>query len=309
MNFLSCDPFCRAIYNREFLTLNYDIERVDIDGHVLKLMVVKAFDVEAVVTDRPFMDYLEPVGPESGAAVRRGTWYAPRVCLAYTNFEKETAKRDAKRDGHDEKIATPDGYTHIAPFADLKYFDGYDGYVEHQLAGKRFKDDERRLRQFKKDVGEVVFTVDDPQGLEQAFEWKRQQFPGNRDFARPNLAFLQALRPHLTVSTLRHDGVLLAAWVGFIHETEGAPLPGDKRWGGWIYSYNPAPEYHKFSFGRQLLYFMAEEAFARGCTELDFSIGGEAYKKLFCNRARLIGPIGRKTLAQRAMGRVATVLR
>jgi CelD/BcsL family acetyltransferase involved in cellulose biosynthesis len=140
----------------------------------------------------------------------------------------------------------------------------------------------------------------DPDAIPEAFAWKRMQYPDNPDFSDDNLMLLSGMRDSLTVSTLRADGQLMAAWVGFIHAGV---------WSGWIFAHNPDRRLKKYCLGWQLLYSMVCEAFDQKCQQFDFSIGGEAYKWAFATHARVCGPLGRKPLHLRLAGGMMSVAR
>ena len=139
-----------------------------------------------------------------------------------------------------------------------------------------------------------------------AREWKMKQLvrTGEQNYFddEKNLMFLEELlrRDLLTCSTLRAGRRLLAVWVGFVHE---------KKWSGWVFTYDPDANLKKYSLGHQLLHSMIEHSFAEGHREFDFSIGGEDYKWVYSTHARLLGAVGRPELSVRLNTRIRSVLR
>lgn len=278
-NFFATPAYCRAVHelgiNREH---DFELQNVEIGGRVLRLMVLKTQDSRIIITNAPFLDYHEPL--QSWDEIHhRGDWFVPRVALDVVRCDGEA----------------PETNQVLAPFIQLDEFASYDDYCAKKLRPSLFKDHARRRRQAERDLGPLVFLVHDPDATAQAFAWKRDQFPENPEFSEDNLQLFAGMQEHLTVSSLRADGRLLAAWVGFIHLGV---------WSGWIFAYDPERQLKKYCLGWQLLYSMIGEAFARQCRQFDFSIGSEPYKWSFATHARLCGPIGKQPLLERMVGRV-----
>lgn len=285
-NFYASEAYLRAAY-REAIAANrgvypFLLSNFKVGGLVLRLGAFHDFGRQAPLTTGPFMEYHEPIDAKAEYA---SNVYTPCVAL------------DVVEIGDDDEPPVWGGK--IAPFANLQA-GTFEGYCK-ALNPKKHKKYRERYRQADRDLG-LVFTVNDTSALviEQAFAWKRAQYPENTDLSDEGLAFVLSLKDALTVSTLRdREGRLLAAWVGWIYCGS---------WGGWIYAYNPDPALSKYSLGTQLVYAMIEEAFRQGLNEFDFGLGGETYKWYFATHARLCGPVGRTPLMVRVKNAVKGLL-
>ncbi len=183
--------------------------------------------------------------------------------------------------------------TEAAPTVLWSGFATWDDYLGLLRARKVDAEDRRRRKRMDEYLGPTVFQVDDVAAdvLPTCRDWKSKRDKAlNRIdlFATAaNGQFFDALRAAglLRASTLRtRDGELLAIWLGAVHL---------RRWSGWVFAFNPNPDYARYSLGRQLLHHMLHESHRAGHLEFDFSIGMEAYKLTFATHVRPFGLVGR----------------
>gem|GEM_PF-772823 len=281
MQFYASTGYLSVAAQAYFAGRETTIELVKIDNQVFRMLVV---DGKKAVSDLNFIDYLEPLENVLPSPSMRDAGYARRVVSGI--IEAAQWDREKRQDQQP------------APFIDWSFFTTFSDYEDFlgTRSKRLYKDQQRRRRRLAEQFGDLVFQMHDPgeDVLELAFEWKIQQF---HDTGVPNyLADLhnrrhfELLRDNnlLTVSTLRGDGRLLSAWLGFIH---------DGIWSGWIFAYDKDPALQKYSLGHQLLHSMLKKSKQLGHREFDFSIGGDDYKWFYSSHARVLEAVGRPPFA------------
>ncbi|MEY8876760.1 MAG: GNAT family N-acetyltransferase, partial [Leptothrix sp. (in: b-proteobacteria)] len=195
-----------------------------------------------------------------------------------------------------------------APTIFWRDFASWDDYLQLLRSRKVLSEDQRRGRRLQQIAGPLSFQLDDHADdvLPTCCAWKsaRDLSLGRSDlFAQPaNRRFFVELRARglLRASTLRADGKLMAIWLGAVYE---------RRWTGWVFTFNPEPELGRCSPGRQLLYPMLEASHRAGHAEFDFSIGMEPYKLNFATHVRPIGRIGPPPASELAAAQLRRWLR
>ena len=269
-------------------------EYFEVDGRFFRLLAHTGRRSRPVAPPI-FLDMNEPfAAPPDGVSTR------PLRYLRKVSHGLVSAAEFSERGLSDQYLA--------APTVRWQHFGSWDEYLAMlRSRSSMLRDDQRRMRRLADVVGDVTFLPDDTGGdvIPAALAWKGRQMletRGSDAFAdRRNVDYFHNLRAAglLTASTLRAGDRMLVAWLGAIY---------DRRWYGWIFTYDHDPELAKFSLGRQLLYRMLEHSHGLGHVEFDFSEGDEAYKWFFATDARLLGPLGRTPLPERGRATAATML-
>jgi CelD/BcsL family acetyltransferase involved in cellulose biosynthesis len=279
MNFFASPEYLAVAAEVYFPGRQANVEDVRIGDEVLRLLVV---DKNKVVTKVPFLDYHEPLRVDEIGDVTRAFSHAKFVVRNVID--------------HAEWEANALDNLDVAPFIDWSKFPTFDDYKSFIKKRPHVKEYWRRGRRFVDEVGALEFRMDDQDEdvFEFARQWKSQQLiaTGQRDyFADPkNVEFFKLLRERglLTSSTLRSDGRLLSAWLGFIH---------DGVWSGWVFTYDQ--EFRKYSVGHLLVNMMLQKSHELKHREFNFSIGGDEYKSRYATHVRMLGPIGQLPLSER----------
>lgn len=269
MNFFASAEFFDATATAYFKGRPTTVENVRIGDDVLRLLVV---DGKKIITRLLFLDYHQPLTAQEITGPIRSEAFADRVSRGVINVD----------DRKDQDLA---------PFVDWRHFSGFDAYYDRLLKRHHglMRDRERRGRALVSHFGKLAFTLNDQaedvMPLVQTWKGAQLRSIGLPDFYTDprTRTFFDTLqqRGHLTTSTLRADGRLVSAWVGFIHQ--GA-------WSGWIFTYDPTLK--KYSPGHQLLIRMLQTSYQLGHHEFDFSIGAQDYKLLYATHGRVLDKIG-----------------
>ncbi len=291
MNFFSSDEFLESLAESFFPGQERSIGLFEVEGKTYRLLQVGR---GRVITEWPFLDFVEPVDPSGreGATVRGGADARP-ARLGYLPFAlRGILPLSQWRPDALEAGCEP------CPFVDWSAFSGWEAYQEHLRGTVKLSDSRRRLRLLERDVGPVRVAFQDPEPdgvLAQCLRWKSEQYreSGYRDwFAdRRYVALLEGVhaRGALVFSSLRAGGRLVAAHLSALHEG---------RLCSWIPAFDRS--LGRGSPGRLLLEAMLEESWRAGHRELDFLIGGETYKFDYATHVRAAGPVGTPPLLLRA---------
>lgn len=279
MNFFASPEFLSIVAEVYFRGRHTNIEDIQIDDKVLRLLVV---DKSKVITKVPFLDYHEPLRDDEIGQISRKFSHAKFVVQRIID--------------HAEWEASAFDNLDVAPFIEWSGFATFEDYKSLIKKRPHVKEYWRRGRRLADDVGEPLFTMDDQN--EDVFEfarlWKGQQLiaTGQKNyFADPKtIEFFRLLRRRglLTSSTLRVDGRLLSVWMGFVY---------DGTWSGWVFTYDS--EFRKYSVGHILVNWMLQKSHELKHREFNFSIGGDEYKSRYATHVRVLGSIGRLPLSER----------
>lgn len=278
-SFFSSEPFLGAIANACFPGRPWSIEPVEVEG--------KCFDV-LFVSGRPADQH----------------WVHPYYYVPSENAEPGSRRpvRFLKHVSHGV-VAAP--ATEIerpyqpAPFIDWTPFSTWEEYKAFSHRGPHpamWKTAAQGARRLARDAGPVTFTSGDPDpaALDAIIRWKSAQYRRTGALDRFLVPSARAVydellgRGLLIVSTLRAGGQVVAGYAGY-------------RWDGCLYgrliSYDN--EFGRYSPGAILVHRVLRESFEAGDREFDFLAGAEQYKWQYATHARVLGPIGRRSLLGR----------
>jgi hypothetical protein len=286
VNFYSSTEYLDVIAKLYFPRQETTVSNITIRGKIYRVLIVDGVPL----VNHIFLDFHEPLNVVK--AEEESRVYIPNASVGMV-----TASQFQGSDQYQQYQA--------APTVIWDGFASFDDYLK--CLGRIRKDDRRRERGIIKNIGPLQFAIHDqePDVMASAFCWKSEQTRktlGVDLFAEGRHREFFAELDHkglLRASTLRADGRLLAVWLGVVY---------NKRWYGWVYTYDKNPLWSKFSVGRQLLYPMLKQSYDEKHNEFDFSIGGEGYKWPFATHARLIGPVGPRPIKQRIVNASKAVL-
>lgn len=276
VNFFSTVEYLEALGDTHFSTRRWAVEVCEIEGRLLRLLVL---DGRTPVHEAPFYDFPQPLEvPAEGP--RRSLRYYPKTVVQTTG----TGEADPER-----ALAAASGLR-VSPYVEWARFADRAAFERHcEALGARFSDSRRQRKRLEKEHGPLGFVFDDtrPEVFEAGLRWKGAQYVASGSanlLAEPRAARLMhelRRRGVLLVSSLSAGSTLLAVHVG--------GLSGG-RLGYWLPAYEPA--FSKYSPGRILLEELLFESQRRGHVEFDFLIGREDYKFKYATHARWIGPLG-----------------
>jgi hypothetical protein len=284
MNFYASPRYLQLVADNYFSGRSTRVADIEIDGAVLRLLVI---DEREVVTEVPFLDYHEPLHANEIARVEHRRAFAPWVVRDAVACEGGPPSLPADLEP--------------APYIDWSRFASFDDYLArfNRHHPGRLQEKRRQRRRLAEDLGELEFTFGDDRrdAIDLGLGWKSEQLrAAGRDdvFADGrNVRFFDLMRERdmLAVSTLRASRRLLATALGFVH---------DGVWSGWVFAHDPSPALAKYSTGHQLLQSMLAHGLASGHRQFDFSAGGDSYKWLYATDARILGPLGRRPRTRRS---------
>ncbi len=279
MSFFSSTAFLETVADVLYPHRSHTIERVHIDGRVFRLLVL---DQREVVTHGPFIDYFEPLDRE--IAPSRALAYLPRA--VHDTITAEAWQTRALPPGFE-----PSPYIDWRAFAD---WDNFLGYV-HARSLYPYKINLRKRRKIERELGPVHLTraPQDDALLQLCMAWKSAQYrrTGMWDVfasARNRRLFLELGRRNLLVMD--------ALWAGERVVAIHAGVVWEQRFYYWLPAHDP--ETSSYSPGTLLLEELIERGY-RERLEFDFLLGNEPYKWWYATHARIVGPVGQKSLAVR----------
>jgi hypothetical protein len=285
-------PSVNIYTSLEFLdviaTVYFAGRRCHVQDHVVAGQVYRLLVVDGLgpVVKQTFVDLHEPLGPATRHSSLPTLARLQGACLPQIPMA--------------ELRQQPGGEAPMgAPSIVWRDFSTWEDYLQVLRTRRVLAEDMRRARRLASILGPVSFEVDDTADdvLPTCCAWKSAR---DLELGRPDLfaieanrRFFPALRARglLRASTLRAGGQLLAVWLGAVHQ---------RRWSGWVFTFNPKQAFNRFSLGRQLLYPMLQESHRAGHAEFDFSIGMEFYKLNFATHVRPIGLAGHPPAVERA---------
>ncbi len=278
MNFFSSDVFLESLATAMFPGRTASIEEFRVDDRAWRLLVL---DGRKVVTDVPFLDFVEPLDGAWPDAKRLE--FIPRVAF-------DTVPVEA--------WSTPpmDSEIEPGPFVDWSRFASWQDF-QTWVGRKGWSSDvPRKRRKLERDLGPVKLTFHDPRPgvLQDMMRWKSQQYvsTGVKDLFRDPCwvrLFDELLARNALVVTSLSAGERVVA----VHA--GVQFEGRFYW--WIPAYDP--ELSRYSPGKILLHDVMERSQAAGDRVFDFLIGGEAYKFQYATDVRIVRPAGEAPLALR----------
>jgi CelD/BcsL family acetyltransferase involved in cellulose biosynthesis len=200
------------------------------------------------------------------------------------NFERQPNKI--------ESIINPILKLHNAQSSDISSNISLNGnwhdYYKNQI-NKKIRADSRRNMRRLSEIGEVCFNIGDSEAIEKLIIskmviQKRQRYTdtGARDLlsVREHREFYEKLPSisktngfDLHCSSLTVGDTIIACHVGIIHRDRFLYLMPSHDANGWL----------RYSPGRLLLEYLIEWSFSTNLKYFDFTIGGENYKKIWCN--------------------------
>ena len=292
MNFYCSSAFLDTIARVYFPGKSACIRDYEVDGRIYRFLVIGG---RRVVTQANFLDYSEPVVGNEISTVHHRRLFVPNAVDRIVTMDEwfgDQQLRDFRP----------------APFLDFSEFPTFDAYKEFLLerSKARFKKNWRLRTRLEEDFGELSFTVNDDGDdvLAKSLAWKSDQLrsTGLDDlFAKEqNWEFFRELKRNgaLLSSTLRANGRLLSAWLGYIHEGY---------WSGWIFTYDHDPALKKYSLGWQLMDSLLEECHERKLKGFDFSVGLADYKTTYGTHVRLLRSVGRRAIQDEAVHQLRAI--
>ncbi|MBI5949489.1 MAG: GNAT family N-acetyltransferase [Chloroflexi bacterium] len=285
--FFSSEAFLGAVARCHFPGQPWALETVEVEGLPFRVLTVRGRVIDAQWT-HPFS--YEPLPP--GTPCSRQHRFLAKVVHGVVPAPEETLKWPL----------------YPAPFVDWRGVASFEAYQQSRRSGPypaTWATVARGGRGLARDVGEVEFVLDDagPDVLPALFNWKSRQYrrSGYPDPFAPAASrkFYEALRDEgvLLVSTVRAGGRVVAGHAGY-------------RWNRRFYARLVAhdPDLGRYSPGTVLLHHLLRESFESGDEQFDFLGGAERYKWSYATHARVLGPLGVQTAAQRLEERVRTTV-
>ncbi|MBG6217351.1 hypothetical protein IWX75_001806 [Arthrobacter sp. CAN_A6] len=289
MDFFSSDAFLTALARDYHGARTFDFKMYEVKGRQVRLAEVNG---SKILTTGPFYDYVKPV-PSDGK-LKETINYIPKLLTSSIALGDE-----------DPAASVPRTNQEPAPLIEWEGFTTWDEYLA--LIRKRSKsllhNQRRRLRRMSEELGEPVFTFDNPdiEALHLCVEWKIQQYEGGHETleAPGALAMLKSLFKdgHLVLSTLQVADKYAAVQAGFLWQGEYLAL---------LPAYDPA--FAKYGIGKELLLRMLDYSYHQGHQSFDLLQGAEPYKWDFATHVQLIESHGRPPRVRRtrdALERVA----
>lgn len=278
MNVFSTDAFLNALASTGFRGKPCDIEHFRVADSTYRLLRVE----NKVISEYPFLDFVEPVAKPPGAEARR-LGYLPlagRAPIPAADWKPQDGLQ-------------PSPLVDWTGFADLDSFWASVG----KRIGNLVPDTRRKLRKLERDLGPVEFTFDDRRAdaFDQCVRWKSAQYraSGLVDlFAESrHVDLFRALRDNgvVVVSSLRAGNILISSHLGALHD-------GRMYW--WIPAYDTT--FARYGPGRLMLHALLDHSQRAGHREFDFLIGEEAYKWHYATHTRVVAPVGAAPLTLRA---------
>ena len=278
MNFFSSDAFLQSLAAAMFPGNRASIETFRVDDRAWRLLVI---DGRKVITDMPFLDFVEPVGQTPPDAKKLE--FLPRVAFDTVPIEAWSP-------------LAPGSDVEPGPFVDWSRFATWQDFLAWVGRNGWSSDVPRKRRKLERDLGPVKLTFHDPRPgvIQDLMRWKSQQYvsTGVRDLFRDPawVRFFDELssRDALLVTTLSAGDRVVAVHAGTRY---------DGRFYWWIPAYDP--ELSRYSPGKILLHDIMERSQAGGDRVFDFLIGGEAYKFQYATDVRIVRSAGNTPLALR----------
>ncbi|HEY6275980.1 MAG TPA: GNAT family N-acetyltransferase [Streptosporangiaceae bacterium] len=183
----------------------------------------------------------------------------------------------------DQRALMPHQYQETVvkcPVMDLS--GGYEQYLQGMAKTATYKNARKKQRSLERQLGPVALAwgTPDPAHFRQLVDWKRGKYGGARRlFSDPAaLAIIEALA---AADAGDCRGILSVMLAGERPIANVLGLAGPAGLSAWFSSYDP--DCHHFSPGTIMWYLLAEQAAARGMTQIDFGGGQDGYKFSLAN--------------------------
>ncbi len=273
MNLFSSEPFLEAYGAAYFPTHKRQVADFEVAGRRLRTLLLNEHQP---LCDGPFFDFLQPLeSPEASAAARALRW-VPRTVVQTHPVSDISFRAEGGQP---------------SPYIDWRLFPRWADFEAHAAARRSglWSDSRRKWRKLERDVGPVVFRLEDrdPQRFEQLLHWKSAQY--RRSNLQDRFAngqgrrFFEAMMASgaAVCSTLCAGDTLVAGHLGGLW---------NRRFYWWVPTYDP--ERSAFSPGRLLLHALLQARHEAGDEEFDFLIGDEDYKFYYATHNRVVGEMG-----------------
>jgi len=183
----------------------------------------------------------------------------------------------------DQRALMPHQYQETVvrcPVMDLS--GGYEQYHQSMAKTATYKNARKKQRSLERQFGPVrlAWGSPDPAHFRQLVDWKRGKYGGARRlFSDPaTLPIIEALA---AADADDCRGILSVMFAGERPIANVLGLAGPAGLCAWFSSYDP--DWQQFSPGTIMWYLLAEQAAARGFTQIDFGGGQDGYKFSLAN--------------------------
>jgi len=183
----------------------------------------------------------------------------------------------------DQRALMPHQYQETVvrcPVMDLS--GGYEQYLQSMAKTATYKNARKKQRSLERQCGPVrlAWGTPDPAHFSQLVDWKRGKYGGARRlFSDP--AALPIIEALATAAADDCRGILSVMFAGERPIANVLGLAGPAGLCAWFSSYDP--DWQQFSPGTIMWYLLAEQAVARGITQIDFGGGQDGYKFSLAN--------------------------
>lgn len=183
----------------------------------------------------------------------------------------------------DQRALMPHQYQETVvrcPVMDLS--GGYEQYHQSMAKTATYKNARKKQRSLERQFGPVrlVWGTPDPAHFRQLVDWKRGKYGGARRlFSDP--AALPIIEALAAADADDCRGILSVMFAGERPIANVLGLAGPAGLCAWFSSYDP--DCQQFSPGTIMWYLLAEQAAARGLTQIDFGGGQDGYKFSLAN--------------------------
>jgi CelD/BcsL family acetyltransferase involved in cellulose biosynthesis len=184
----------------------------------------------------------------------------------------------------DQRALMPHHYQETVvrcPVIDLSA--GYEQYHQSITKTATYKNARKKQRSIERQCGPVrlAWGTPDPAHFRYLVDWKRGKYGGARRlFSDP--AALPIIEALAASDAGDCRGILSVMYAGERPIANVLGLAGPAGLCAWFSSYDP--DWHQFSPGTIMWYLLAEQAAARGLTQIDFGGGQDGYKFSLANR-------------------------